>query len=654
VSPFASIADALDVLVDEPLVEPDWQTVLRLAGVEQQAVHQRRQQERFPQRAPRRLVVAFVTALVAILAATALATGLADRFSAWISGKPGSPAPSAVQQGFNARNRGSLAAFPVGTKLRLLLRKRVSGTSFDLLGFRNGDAYCLRLVRSDRPGGRGSNQCLRADELSGHAALVADNVWFRVGNPEISITGIYGFASDDVRSVRVTRARDRSVATVSNNVFLSLRGQPSGSVQHHPKPNPVEAVSALMRDGGVRNIPYVISGGGILPGGVRPSVPSYFAPSRPRSIPGAPTKVTAPIKHPAVGWILRREKRGSPLPVQHNLNLFPKLDFGRLIQPDPDDPLRIGLGIGPAHGMTRGHPVRGKWICLIEFDSLTVAGGSSGCGPLLGAGRPIGLGSWFESPITHFNGVVADGITKVAAFLSDGREVPAALRDNVFAVAVPQASLPGEIVGYNASGRVVAIVQLQANAVVKPCPPAEFPTPVSQLPSPEKWEQIDLGSLTVGGEQILGKTPAEVTAILGEPTLTRPRAQVTSGVNGVFEIPEFRYGGTMPSTLGLSISFAKRGARIVANTLYFQAPSLVDARLGHLLRLQPTELQRLLVRTYGRHYRLTSRYGSSPFLVGQLQCGGSFHAKIGTKAIDFGLNPSRPSRPYLVIRASGP
>src|SRR6185503_18281613 len=87
VSPFASIADALDVLVDEPLVEPDWQTVLRLAGVEQQAVHQRRQQEWFPQRAPRRLVVAFVTALVAILAATALATGLADRFSAWISGK---------------------------------------------------------------------------------------------------------------------------------------------------------------------------------------------------------------------------------------------------------------------------------------------------------------------------------------------------------------------------------------------------------------------------------------------------------------------------------------------------------------------------------------------------------------------------------------
>jgi hypothetical protein len=176
-----------------------------------------------------------------------------------------------VQEGFNVRNRVSLAAFPVGTKLRLLLRERVSGTSFDLLGFRNGDAYCLRLVRTDRPGGRGSNQCLRADELHGHAALVADNAWFRVGSPEVSITGVYGFASDDVKSVRVTRARGASVALVTNNVCLSLRGQFSGTVQHHPAPNPVVAVAARLRNGQLRNIPYVIPGGGILPGGARPA-----------------------------------------------------------------------------------------------------------------------------------------------------------------------------------------------------------------------------------------------------------------------------------------------------------------------------------------------------------------------------------------------
>jgi hypothetical protein len=97
----------------------------------------------------------------------------------------------------------------------------------------------------------------------------------------------------------------------------------------------------------------------------------------------------------------------------------------------------------------------------------------------------------------------------------------------------------------------------------------------------------------------------------------------------------------MPSTLGLSITFAKRGAKIVANTLYFQTPSLVAARLGQRLRSQ----RALPARIRLRHLAVPCR---------PLQCGRSFHAKVGSKAIDFGLNPNRPSRPYLVIRASGP
>ena len=637
---FPSVTDALDLLAERREVEPDWQTILDLAAVEPHQVGFRRRR-----RSPGwRATLVLAAALVALLAATAFATGLADRFSSWISGKPGSPAPAAVQHGFRSRNRASLAAFPSGTTLRLLLRQRVSGTSFDLLGFRNGDAYCLRLIRTDRPGGRGSNQCLRADELQGHAALVADTVWFRVGRPEISITGVYGFASDAVKSVRVRRAHGDSVVAVQNNVFLSLRGQPSGTVQDHPQPNPVVAVAAVLRNGELRNIPYAIPGGGILPGGVRPTVPTYFAPSRPGPIRGAPRKVTAPISHPTIGWLARRAKRGAALPEDPNRNPFLKLDFGRLIQPDPDNPLRLGVGLAPARGMTYGHPIRGTWLCLIEFDPLMTAAGSAGCGPQLTPSRPVALGSWMESPITHFNGLAADGITHVEAYLSTGRRVPAALRDNVFSVAVPQAELPGEIVGYTATGKVAAIVPLQANAVAKPCPPAEFTTPTAQLPPPQKWEQLNLGTLSVGGQRILGKTPEEIRAILGEPTLVRPHAQSLNGVG----IPEFRYGGTMQSTLGLSITFLKRRDTIVANDLYFQSPSVVDARLGHILRIQPGDLQQRFSRVYGTQYRLDLRYGS-----GQLQCSGTFRARTNAVGINFGLNPYRPSRPYLEIRANG-
>jgi hypothetical protein len=634
VSRFSSISEALDLLVEPCVVESNWDKIVRRAALAPQPPIRSRRS-----RPSRRVVLAFAVAAVAVLAAAAFATGLADRFSSWINGKPGEPASVVEQQGFAARNRVSLAAFPAGTKLRLLLRQTVGGTSFDLLGFRNGDAYCLRLVRTKRPGAPGSNQCLRADELQGHVALVADNAWFRVGDPESSITGVYGFASDQVKAVRVTRARGTTIAGVTNNVFLALAAQPTGTVQHHLPPNTVFAVAAELKNGSLRNIPYVVTGSagqsGILQGGKRPTVPSYFAPAGRRSIPGAPTAVTSPIRNPQIGWLARREKIGGPLPTQRYLTV----KFGRVIQPDPDDPVRIGVAIGPAHGMTYGHPIHRDWVCLLEFDTLR-QGGGTGCAPKLFSHGPISLGSWLESPITHFNGLVADGIVRVQAFLVTGRRVPAALRDNVFSVAVPQAELPGEIVGYDDRGQVAGIVPLQGNAVAKPCPPAELTTPTSQLPAPETWEELDLATLSVGGETILGRTPAQVRAILGEPAVIRPNAQQTNGVS----IPEFRYGGTTQPTLGLSVTFIKRGDQIVANGLYFQSPSLVDAKLGHVLRLQPTKLQQLVQSSYGSRYRLSLGYGSD-----QLACTGTFRERTSAAGFSFGLNPYRPSRPYLQI-----
>jgi hypothetical protein len=254
-------------------------------------------------------------------------------------------------------------------------------------------------------------------------------------------------------------------------------------------------------------------------------------------------------------------------------------------------------------------------------------------------------GSWISSPITHFNGLAADGITRVVLYLASGRKVEAALRDNVFAVAVPQAELGGKLVGYDAKGRVAAIQELPGNAVATPCPPAQFVTPTDKLAPPKVWERIDLGSLTVGGQTILGKTPEQVRAILGAPATTRPNAQRTNGVS----IPEFRYGGTMPATMGLSISFIKRGDQIVATSLLFQSPSTVDARLGHVLRMQPVALQRAIEKTYGSRYRLYLRYGSDP----RRGCGGQFAGRGRSAGIAFALNTYRPSRPYLSIMNNG-
>ncbi|MDX6450610.1 MAG: hypothetical protein QOH16_659 [Gaiellaceae bacterium] len=624
-SGFNSVSDALNILVEPFEVTPRWDAVVADAGVA----------ERRHSTSWRTVAIAAVFA-AALLAAAAYAAGFGDTFSSWLTGSPGAPAPAAEQQGFAQRNQVAFASFPAGTKLRLLLRETVGGTSFELLGFRNGDTYCLRLVRTKLPQGLGRNECLRAEELRGHAALVANNVWFSVGKPAESITGIYGFAADPVTRLRVIRARGEERVPVKNNVFLSLKSQPSGTVQHHPLPNPVLAVAAVLANGQVRNVPYVVDGEGIIRNGRRPTVPSYFGGRGVRSSVG-PARVTAPIRHPAIGWLDRREKRGGPLPLQS----YVALHFGRVIQPDPDDPIRVGVAIAAATGFTKGHAITGNALCVIDFQPLMRGAGSTGCSPVPFQNGALMLGSWMSSPITHFNGLAADGITRVVLYLAGGRTVEAALRDNVFVVAVPQAELGGKLVGFDAKGRVAAIQELPGNAVATPCPPAQFVTPVDQLAAPKVWERIDLGSSTVGGQTILGKTPAEVRAILGAPATTRPNAQRTNGVS----IPEFRYGGTMPATMGLSISFIKRGDRIVANSLLFQSPSTVDIRLGHVLRMQPVDLQRAIATTYGSRYRLYLRYGSDP----RRGCAGEFVDRSGPAGVGFALNIYRPSRPYLSI-----
>jgi len=65
--------------------------------------------------------------------------------------------------------------------------------------------------------------------------------------------------------------------------------------------------------------------------------------------------------------------------------------------------------------------------------------------------------------------------------------------------------------------------------------------------------------------------------------------------------------------------------------------------------MQPQQLQRAIDSTYGDAYRLYRSYGADP-LVG---CGGSYLDRSSPAGISFGINPRRPSRPYLTIRSNG-
>ena len=85
-SRFNSLSDALDLLVEQFEAEPDWEAIFARQPLSERpsAAATGSRGAALPRRARVRWLVRW-----RFLTAAAFATGLADRFSAWINGKPG-------------------------------------------------------------------------------------------------------------------------------------------------------------------------------------------------------------------------------------------------------------------------------------------------------------------------------------------------------------------------------------------------------------------------------------------------------------------------------------------------------------------------------------------------------------------------------------
>jgi hypothetical protein len=646
-STFDSISDALELLVDPRDPPPgDWDDVLRRADAAT-----RQYSKPVSRRRPSTAVV--LVLLAATLVATAFATGFADRFSAWVTGSPGSPAPSSAQQAFARLNARAYSSFPQGTKLRLLLSQHAAGKKFELLGFQNGDAYCLRLIRADLPGVIGQTACLRSVELQGNEALVAGTPRWQVGNPAINVTGVFGFVADNVHSLMINRLRSEpSRAQQANNAFLALFAQPSGSVRHHPQANPVTTIVARLNNGREQQIPYLSSGFSSTGryNVAHPTVPSYFGrPATNASLPG-PTKV-AYTASSSIGWITKREPLGQPLPTNSGtgrfgaiVGRFGTIDWGRIIQPDPASPIRVGvaeytLGSGPPGLRSR---IGQTWPCLVSFPPLAPRAEGMSCNSESGPHGPITVGATIASPITDFTGLASDAVSQLTVYLQNGRTIDAALTDNVFLVSLPASDLPAKLVAYDIRHRPIAIQTLGSwnSGVLRPCPAA---TSNRSATAAQPWQKLDLATLEVNGKPILRQTVSDVIAALGKPTRIRHSAEIENGV----PIPELLYGGTTSGNAGLKVDFIKYGTKILANSLYYSTAALTDTHLGSILKLQPEAFQHKVQATYGKRYRLPLAYGSNP----GAGCTGNFVSSTGPQGFSFGLNPYvSPYRSYVVIQ----
>jgi hypothetical protein len=110
--------------------------------------------------------------------------------------------------------------------------------------------------------------------------------------------------------------------------------------------------------------------------------------------------------------------------------------------------------------------------------------------------------------------------------------------------------------------------------------------------------RVSLASGELDGRQLLGRSMAEVKAVLGKPGFrSGPRRRP-------------RIGWGRPDNFTIAVLFRPVDGRLRASTLVFERGTFKDDRVGNLLTRRPKSLQA----------RIASRHGNELVLVRPYQC----------------------------------
>jgi hypothetical protein len=436
-------------LFPEPVVVPDWGDVMRRAGR--------------GQRRPRRrltLALALAALLGVAIAVSPLGATIAQSisdFSGWLRGSPGKPASRSAQHEFERANAKSWAGFPQGTKLRELITISEDGIDYTLFGFRSGESLCLRVVAAGEA--RGSTlSCAPLRELRARPEpVLVMEVDYPIGKlpgkqarlgpgrytlPRASVS--FGIVADSVKAVRLRSDHGPREALIASDSFLSV-------LPHPPVADRVHAVKAKLRDGRLMTIPFA-------------EAPfDFYQGSAAHGTLHGPTKLGRVIKTGRVGWLARRERRGAAWPVGRGGRMFPgtnaRLLFGRIVQPDPQSRLRIGLSFWDVSRTGNTRPLKkGIYLCSSLFVGSTASGG---CNPLNETFKrsPVNFG------VTTFgggdqysilSGITSDDVARLRLYLGSGEVVSLPLRDNAFVTQISRAKFPVRVAAYDREGLLIA------------------------------------------------------------------------------------------------------------------------------------------------------------------------------------------------------
>jgi hypothetical protein len=404
------LRSALDALVPEPRRAPDWPDVLQRAR---------------PAVWRRPLVLALAAALL-VLGTAAGVTAALGGFDAWLSGKPGKPAPAAEQQRFETANGRTWAAFPKDTKLRELIRTNVGARTYVLFGFRSGKTLCLKL-RAISLGHSTEPACTPVSTLVHSASpilVVNSDFGFEDRHAHGSAEFSFGIAADGVSRVDVRAVDGTHRAVLGGNRVLSISAEANG------KRTTISLDTTFGDFGG-----------------------SASSARRPHG----PARVEARIAHPTIGWAARGEKRGFSRD-RLDLNAYARAHFvhatARFVKPDPLGDTVVGLD-----GTDR----------LLVVQGRGASGGSLSPTPL---NVVLSGGGGVQS--TTLAGAAADGILRLTIFDANGQRFAVPLRDNLFATRIANTQFPVRLVAYDARGRVVAVQTFRYELVGRTLAPSAF------------------------------------------------------------------------------------------------------------------------------------------------------------------------------------
>ena len=429
-----------------------WQDVLRRSG-------------ELSRRRHRRVALAAVAAVVLGALATGPLGGAVIRaaggFSAWISGTPGTRADHDAQQLFETANDRSLSPFPGSPQLHQLLHVTLDGRRFSLYGFETRQVVCLRVAVRALEGAGPQAACVARADLRRSGDLVlpvkANLTVGHLGSlqrtasqpptvPRYLLT--FGIAAAEVTRVTVQSDGGTSAAVVRNRAFLHV-------FRPGRRGNWARRIVASATNGRRTVVPISVNVSG------QPSLRTGLHPQ-------GPAAVERTVRNGTIGWFVRHEKRGLSADDAHVKIRRCCPSFVRVLEPDPQDFLRILVSDRTIMDTPSTFPKPKvqpgeHQICV---GIVTHGSASTNCRTIeqLFRDQPWGLSWGFSGggqQIWLVEGLVSDDVARIEVFLGTGVHWQAPLRDNATIFRIPRAKFPARVVAYDRDGRVIGVQTIQ-------------------------------------------------------------------------------------------------------------------------------------------------------------------------------------------------